>query len=295
MTIRLSDSQAKLWATFNQHTTEMVLTKSGRKMFPKLEYVISDLDPCGQYALSLEIHSVDDNRYKFVSGKWLPSGKGEAPIRRKPIYHPDGVMEGRFWMANPINFDRVKITNCAKDEAPSHIFLHSMHKYIPEFVIYKLPCTAFPLVMQPQPSDQIKEIVRIRFPISEFIAVTAYQNSAITQLKIANNPFAKGFREGFDRKRSSPSEQSTQSSEDASYSTPPPVKRLSPATGLFPSEPLSAPIIFPPSPFHYSLFYPPLLNPYFINSPFTSPFFANLKSDIKSESQGSNLSLPSSF
>lgn len=69
-----------------------------------------------------------------------------------------------------------------------------MHKYIPEFVIYKLPCTAFPLVMQSQPSDQIKEIVRIRFPISEFIAVTAYQNSAITQLKIANNPFAKGFR-----------------------------------------------------------------------------------------------------
>jgi hypothetical protein len=28
-----------------------------------------------------------------------------------------------------------------------------------------------------------------------FIAVTAYQNEQITQLKIDNNPFAKGFRD----------------------------------------------------------------------------------------------------
>lgn len=33
------------------------------------------------------------------------------------------------------------------------------------------------------------------FPETEFIAVTAYQNDKITQLKIDNNPFAKGFRD----------------------------------------------------------------------------------------------------
>lgn len=35
------------------------------------------------------------------------------------------------------------------------------------------------------------------FPFEEttFIAVTAYQNEQITQLKIDNNPFAKGFRD----------------------------------------------------------------------------------------------------
>ena len=32
------------------------------------------------------------------------------------------------------------------------------------------------------------------FPDTEFIAVTAYQNDAITQLKIDQNPFARGFR-----------------------------------------------------------------------------------------------------
>ena len=32
------------------------------------------------------------------------------------------------------------------------------------------------------------------FPETEFIAVTAYQNELITQLKIDENPFARGFR-----------------------------------------------------------------------------------------------------
>ncbi|MEQ2164541.1 T-box transcription factor tbx3 [Goodea atripinnis] len=33
------------------------------------------------------------------------------------------------------------------------------------------------------------------FPETDFIAVTAYQNDKITQLKIDHNPFAKGFRD----------------------------------------------------------------------------------------------------
>lgn len=35
----------------------------------------------------------------------------------------------------------------------------------------------------------------IIFSETKFIAVTAYQNHRITQLKIASNPFAKGFRD----------------------------------------------------------------------------------------------------
>ena len=33
------------------------------------------------------------------------------------------------------------------------------------------------------------------FAETTFISVTAYQNHRITQLKIASNPFAKGFRD----------------------------------------------------------------------------------------------------
>ena len=39
------------------------------------------------------------------------------------------------------------------------------------------------------------EVTQVSFPETTFIAVTAYQNDKITQLKIQNNPFAKAFRD----------------------------------------------------------------------------------------------------
>lgn len=44
--------------------------------------------------------------------------------------------------------------------------------------------------------DAVTSVVaRVSFPETTFIAVTAYQNEEVTQLKITNNPFAKAFRE----------------------------------------------------------------------------------------------------
>ncbi len=40
-----------------------------------------------------------------------------------------------------------------------------------------------------------KPIATVDFPETTFVAVTAYQNEEVTQLKISNNPFAKAFRE----------------------------------------------------------------------------------------------------
>ncbi|ENN72566.1 hypothetical protein YQE_10906, partial [Dendroctonus ponderosae] len=68
----------------------------------------------------------------------------------------------------------------------SYTILNSMHKYQPRFHlvrandILKLPYSTFRTYV---------------FKETEFIAVTAYQNEKITQLKIDNNPFAKGFRD----------------------------------------------------------------------------------------------------
>ena len=64
--------------------------------------------------------------------------------------------------------------------------LNSMHKYQPRFHlvrasdILQLPYSTFRTYV---------------FPETIFIAVTAYQNEKITQLKIDHNPFAKGFRD----------------------------------------------------------------------------------------------------
>ena len=40
-----------------------------------------------------------------------------------------------------------------------------------------------------------KTVFQADFPETTFVAVTAYQNEEVTQLKITNNPFAKAFRE----------------------------------------------------------------------------------------------------
>ena len=37
------------------------------------------------------------------------------------------------------------------------------------------------------------------FPVTQFIAVTAYQNEDVTTLKIDHNPFAKAFKDTRDR------------------------------------------------------------------------------------------------
>ena len=68
--------------------------------------------------------------------------------------------------------------------------LHSMHKYFLRLVIEEERKT-------PPGEDKLpaKTVLQMDFPETTFIAVTAYQNEEVTQLKITNNPFAKAFRD----------------------------------------------------------------------------------------------------
>ncbi|KAH3707354.1 hypothetical protein DPMN_066756 [Dreissena polymorpha] len=54
----------------------------------------------------------------------------------------------------------------------------------------------YKVVIRVKPEAPTTEPERVFvFEESAFVAVTAYQNSQITQLKIQNNPFAKAFRD----------------------------------------------------------------------------------------------------
>lgn len=50
-------------------------------------------------------------------------------------------------------------------------------------------------VTSSSPDPRVDQMTCISFPETSFVAVTAYQNDHITQLKIQNNPFAKAFRD----------------------------------------------------------------------------------------------------
>ncbi|KAG5888546.1 hypothetical protein JTB14_000968 [Gonioctena quinquepunctata] len=212
-----------LWEKFHKLGTEMVITKSGRQMFPQMKFRVSGLDLKAKYILLLDIVAADDYRYKFhnrrmfpaykvrVSGldkkskyillmdivaaddcrykfhnsRWMVAGKADPEMPKRMYIHPDSPSTGEQWMQKVVSFHKLKLTNNISDKHGFTI-LNSMHKYQPRFHlvrandILKLPYSTFRTYV---------------FKETEFIAVTAYQNEKITQLKIDNNPFAKGFRD----------------------------------------------------------------------------------------------------
>nr|XP_033494546.1 T-box transcription factor TBX2b-like isoform X1 [Epinephelus lanceolatus] len=186
-----------LWNEFHKMGTEMVITKSGRRMFPAFKVRVDGLVAAAKYILLMDIVAVDDCRYKFHNSRWVVAGKADPEMPKRMYIHPDSPSKGEQWMSKPVAFHKLKLTNNISDKHGFTI-LNSMHKYQPRFHIVrandimKLPYSTFRTYV---------------FPETEFIAVTAYQNEKITQLKIDNNPFAKGFRDTGNGRREKRSKQ----------------------------------------------------------------------------------------
>uniref|UniRef100_A0A8C7X8H0 T-box domain-containing protein n=1 Tax=Oryzias sinensis TaxID=183150 RepID=A0A8C7X8H0_9TELE len=178
-----------LWQQFDQLGTEMIVTKSGRRMFPTFQVRISGMDPSAEYVLLMDFIPVDDKRYRysFHSSSWLVAGRADVAAPSRMHFHPDSPVPGAQWMKQTVSFDTLKLTNNLLDDN-GHMILNSMHRYQPRFhVVY----------VDPTPNSHLnahKNFCSFFFSETRFMAVTAYQNHRITQLKIASNPFAKGFR-----------------------------------------------------------------------------------------------------
>ncbi|XP_025192096.1 optomotor-blind protein-like isoform X9 [Melanaphis sacchari] len=178
-----------------------------RQMFPQMRFRVSGLNAKTKYILLQDIVASDDYRYKFHNSRWMVAGKADPEMPKRMYIHPDSPSTGEQWMQKVVSFHKLKLTNNISDKhgfglnqfslqtinRPINRFhrfpetiLNSMHKYQPRFHlvrandIIKLPYSTFRTYV---------------FKETEFIAVTAYQNEKITQLKIDNNPFAKGFRD----------------------------------------------------------------------------------------------------
>ncbi|XP_013107863.2 T-box transcription factor TBX6 [Stomoxys calcitrans] len=174
-----------LWKQFHHIGTEMIITKSGRRMFPSMRLSLSGLDEDTNYCVLLEMVPIGDCRYKFSGSQWVPAGGAEPQSPQRMYLHPDSPATGAHWQAQPILFNKVKLTNNTLDNS-GQIVLASMHKYQPRIHVIRTSDLA-QIPWAPQQA--------FVFPETEFVAVTAYQNDRITKLKIDNNPFAKGFRE----------------------------------------------------------------------------------------------------
>ncbi|XP_043671163.1 T-box transcription factor TBX6-like [Vespula pensylvanica] len=206
--VKVDLQNRKLWKQFHAETTEMIITKSGRRMFPSVKITVSGLEKRTRYCILLEVVPASDRRQKYVesgggvdetdtkSGRlssrgWMSTGFAEPQpeIDRRIYLHPDSPATGDHWMQQlPISFSKLKITNNSV-EHQNNIVLTSMHKY--QVRIWIIRCDDLTRIkdFHTYPSSAFT------FKETEFIAVTAYQNENITKLKIDNNPFAKGFRD----------------------------------------------------------------------------------------------------
>ncbi|XP_052249556.1 T-box transcription factor TBX10-like [Dreissena polymorpha] len=184
VTIYLHDET--LWREFAKYGTEMIINRGGRRMFPHIVLSIYGLDASASYSLVLQIVPADERRYKWVNHQWVAMGMADPGPEVQPVTHADSPNTGAFWMRNRTSFSKVRLTNnkesSLKDSIDGNILLLSMHKY--------------KVVIRVKPEAPTTEPERVFvFEESAFVAVTAYQNSQITQLKIQNNPFAKAFRD----------------------------------------------------------------------------------------------------
>ncbi|XP_037337295.1 T-box transcription factor 16 isoform X1 [Pungitius pungitius] len=192
--IRLTLEDPELWKTFCEIGTEMIITKPGRRMFPHCKINLSGLIPCAKYILLVDMVPEDGFRYKWNKEKWEVAGKAEPQPPCRTYLHPESPAPGSHWMKQSISFLKLKLTNNTLDQH-GHIILHSMHRYHPRFHIVQADDLF---------SVRWSVFQTFTFPETSFTAVTAYQNTKITKLKIDHNPFAKGFRdEGTTKKRRS--------------------------------------------------------------------------------------------
>ncbi|XP_061772225.1 eomesodermin homolog b [Nerophis ophidion] len=190
-----------LWLKFHRHQTEMIITKQGRRMFPFLSFNIAGLSLTAHYNVFVEVALADPNHWRFQGGKWVTCGKADNSSQGNKVYiHPESPNTGAHWMRQEISFSKLKLTN---NKGTNHnisqmIVLQSLHKYQPRLHIVEVTEDSVEDV-NTDPKTQ-----SFTFPETQFIAVTAYQNTDITQLKIDHNPFAKGFRDNYDSMYTAP-------------------------------------------------------------------------------------------
>ncbi|KAK1806613.1 hypothetical protein P4O66_005118, partial [Electrophorus voltai] len=172
-----------------------------RRMFPFLSFNITGLNLSTHYNVFVEIVLADPNHWRFQGGKWVTCGKADNNMQGNKIYvHPESPNTGAHWMRQEISFGKLKLTNNkgANNSNAQMIVLQSLHKYQPRLHIVEVPEDGL---------DDVRREAKTQifvFPESQFIAVTAYQNTDITQLKIDHNPFAKGFRDNYDSMYTAP-------------------------------------------------------------------------------------------
>ncbi|KAL3125733.1 hypothetical protein niasHT_004183 [Heterodera trifolii] len=192
--VELKDKQ--LWEEFHKFGNEMIITKSGRRIFPSMSVKLSGLDEKANYYVIMDIVPRDANVWEFSDSRWAVARPIDPPSAEElltPLHiHPNSPASGEHWMREGVSFRRVKIATSNEMNRAEFTVLKPMQKYCPRIHIVR--------------SDNIYSQMATwntsSFAETEFFAVTSYQNNLVCDKKIDHNPFAKRFREFGQAKKS---------------------------------------------------------------------------------------------
>lgn len=166
----------------------MIITKSGRCLFPLLKFHLQ-LEPGDETTFSLDeefsfyltIERIDSFKWKFRNGHWyqLPGKEDTGWFHWYEPKNSSPAKLGTLLRPDVLSFAKVKLSNRRDSIVPGR----DNYFYLSSFCNYR------PVVFLRSGEHSM------RFVVDEcsFIAVTHYQNDLITHLKKHNNPHAKGF------------------------------------------------------------------------------------------------------
>ncbi|KAL8597201.1 hypothetical protein ACOMHN_022248 [Nucella lapillus] len=115
--IKVTLDNVDLWKKFHALHTEMIITKTGRRMFPTMKVSVEGLDPHAKYILLVDVVPLDDCRYKYHNSDWVVTGKAEPHMPGRLYIHPDSPASGSHWMKQPVAFQKLKLTNNNLDQS----------------------------------------------------------------------------------------------------------------------------------------------------------------------------------
>lgn len=113
-----------LWKKFHELGTEMIITKSGRRMFPPLRVSFGGAKLNQKYFVAMDIVPTDSKRYRYAyhRSSWLVAGKADPPVQSRLFIHPDGPFTGEALYKQIVSFEKVKLTNNEMDKC-GHVSL----------------------------------------------------------------------------------------------------------------------------------------------------------------------------
>ena len=117
--LKCSLENKDLWDKFSEFGTEMIITRSGRRMFPtvRCSFANIDLEPGSKYLVLLDIVPCDNKRYRYAyhRSSWLVAGKADPAPPHRLYCHPDAPFTAEQLRKQVISFEKVKVTNNESD------------------------------------------------------------------------------------------------------------------------------------------------------------------------------------